>query len=329
MHAQYSLAVQQKVLELVQAWANELQPATFRDVYRRLQVCHKTLKNMWYYYYSSSPPTQKKKVRFPPPDRQRPPIAVAPPPVIGTTHDDATTHNSATSNTGGRPMPGFSNMGGPHMGAPVHQSFSAAMAGTIGGAPGSTLPQRPRPPNRAAAIQEVQEAKNTASFLDELLKEIEDNDPASVTQEHVYDLAQQCLAFKFSMNDLASFETDESVLASAIAAHEELDRVVSKYTDMLSYGPSAGAPARQTNGGQVRGCLCVIVVSYVTNHAATIFSYITCASVFASTSVFISTTRRRATAWRAAPQCRRCQKPRLQSRPPTPPTSSTSSSRST
>lgn len=36
--SQYSLAVQQKVLELVQAWANELQPATFREVYRRLQV---------------------------------------------------------------------------------------------------------------------------------------------------------------------------------------------------------------------------------------------------------------------------------------------------
>ena len=136
------------------------------------------------------------------------------------------------------------------MGPPPPHSFS----GTLGGPPGSTLPQRPRPPNRAAAIQEVQEAKNTASFLEDLLKEIQENDPASVTQEHVYDLAQQCLAFKFSMNDLASFETDESLLANAIVAHEELDRVVSKYTDMLSYSPSSAAPARQTNGdaAQVR-----------------------------------------------------------------------------
>ncbi len=121
------------------------------------------------------------------------------------------------------------------------------MVGTIGGPPGSTLPQRPRPSSRAAAREEVVQAKQTAVFLEELLKEIEENDPAGITQEHVYDLAQQCLAFKFSMNDLASFETDETLLGDAIAAHEELDKVVGKYTDMLSYSPSS-APERRANG---------------------------------------------------------------------------------
>lgn len=69
----------------------------------------------------------------------------------------------------------------------------------------------------------------------------------------MYELAQQCLALKFSLSDVASYETDEALLAEVIAAHEGVERVVDKYTSMLNYSP--------TNKPQV--CLMIMVAMVI------------------------------------------------------------------
>lgn len=205
------MQVQEKVLQCIAEWRTQLRPHTFREAYTKLQ---------------------RKGTRFPAPDPNRPP----------------------TRAPGARPPPGSAGGFGsppppqqPYYGPGTNSHFAPVARGAGWPAP-PAVHSRPRAEQPAQVRQEIEQARQTTQFLAELLEEIQQNDPAGITQEHVYDLAQQCLALKFSMSDIASYELDEARLAEAIAAHEALERVVDKYSRMLNYSPGE-TRGRETDAG--------------------------------------------------------------------------------